>query len=83
MSHAAPPAFLDIAFEFCPEGAVVPEAVNAPVNLRRLEDESPPLAERHDFLHQLVDFGFSHKKKNLCEWQVDVKKGSLEKIIFK
>src|SRR5438876_7381394 len=39
LGHAAPPEILHVALEFGTERAVVPESINAAVNLRRLENE--------------------------------------------
>src|SRR6266699_2299716 len=49
LGHAAPPEILHVALEFCAERAVVPEAIDAAINLRRLKNEPAPLAQRHDF----------------------------------
>jgi hypothetical protein len=49
--HVVPPGVLEVALQGHAERAVVPEAVQAPVDLARLEDESAPLGERHDLVH--------------------------------
>mgnify|MGYP006198004505 CR=1 FL=1 len=49
-----------------PQRAVVPETVDAAINLRRLENETAPLAEADDFFHQDGIFfgsGFAHGVK--------------------
>src|SRR6266571_8384138 len=48
LGHAAPPEILHVALEFGAERAVVPESVDAAVNLRRLKNEPAPFAPRHD-----------------------------------
>ena len=49
--HVTPPAVLEIPLEGDTEGAVVPEAVQAAVDLTRLKDEAAPLRQRHDPVH--------------------------------
>ena len=44
--HVAPPGVFDVAFEFDAEGAVIPEAVEAPVDLAGGIHESPAFAQR-------------------------------------
>ena len=63
LGHAAPPVLFDVTLEFRAEWAVVPKAVDAAVDLRRLENKSPAFAERHDLFHQLVGLRFSHKER--------------------
>ena len=48
----APPVFLEIAFQLCSKGTVVPAAIEAPVDLCGLEDKAASLAETYDLLHQ-------------------------------
>src|SRR5205823_4578628 len=43
--HVLPPDFLDVALQFNPERTVVPESVDAAINLAGLEDESPAAAQ--------------------------------------
>src|SRR5262249_30269655 len=47
-----PPGITQVVLELHAERAVVPEPVDPAVDLRRLEDEAAPLAERHQALHQ-------------------------------
>src|SRR5690606_38636332 len=47
-----PPVFLEVALQLGPERTVVPAAVEAAVDLRRLKDETAPLAQADDFFHQ-------------------------------
>ncbi len=49
--HVVPPRLLDVALELDAERPVVPAAVEAAVDLARREDESAPLAERHELVH--------------------------------
>jgi len=71
--HAVPPEFLHVALEFRAERAVIPKAVDAAVNFRRLKNEAPPLAQRHDFFHLQILFWFGHRNgqfsttKQLCQ----------------
>src|SRR6476661_2221781 len=46
-----PPGFLEVAFEFDAEWAVIPEAVDAAVDFGGLEDEAAAFAEGDDLLH--------------------------------
>ena len=48
---ALPPERLQVVLELDAERAVVPEAVDAAVDLARLEDEAAPRAERHEVVH--------------------------------
>ena len=50
-SHRAPPEILDVALQFGPERAVIPEAVEAAVNLGGLKNQALSFAEGNDFLH--------------------------------
>ena len=47
----APPGVLDVPLQLDAERAVVPEAVDAAVDLARREDEPPALAERDQLVH--------------------------------
>ena len=47
----APPGVLDVPLQLDAERAVVPEAVEAAVDLARREDEPPALAERDQLVH--------------------------------
>ena len=47
-----PPAFFDVALQFDAERAVVPEAVNAAVDFRGLENKAAALAERGQSIHR-------------------------------
>lgn len=47
----APPVFLEVALEFHPHGTVVPATIQTTIYFSCLEDETPPFAEAHDFLH--------------------------------
>ncbi len=46
-----PPGILKVAFEFDAEGPVIPEPIDAAVDLRRLEDEAAPFAKRDEAVH--------------------------------
>ena len=48
LDHRPPPGALDVVLELDPERAVVPDRVDAAVDLARREDEAAPLRERHD-----------------------------------
>ena len=50
LDHDAPPGPLDVVLELDAERAVVPDGVDAAVDLRAGEDEAAPLGERHDRL---------------------------------
>src|SRR5262249_36753872 len=52
-----PPEVPDVPLHLHPEGAVVPGRAEPAVDLARLEDESPPLAEGDERVH--VDHGSS------------------------
>src|SRR5438093_3214639 len=51
LDHGPPPGALDVVLELDAEGAVVPEAADAAVDLAGLEDEAAALAERDEGLH--------------------------------
>ena len=59
--HRAPPGVAQVALQLRAERAVVPEAVDAAVDFRALEDEAAPLAQRHDLFHQRDLFRQAHK----------------------
>ena len=50
--HVRPPRFLEISFEFNPQRAVVPEPLDAAVDLAGLKEESTFFTERDDFVHR-------------------------------
>ena len=58
--HGLPPEFLDVALELGAEGAVIPEAVDAAVNLGGLKNKAAAFAQRHDLFHLHIFFGFGH-----------------------
>ena len=49
--HVLPPGVLDVLLQLDAERAVVPEAVDAAVDLARLEDEAAPAAQGDEFFH--------------------------------
>ena len=49
--HVAPPRLANVPFQFHAQRAVVPEAVQAAVDIARRENEPPPLAESHKIVH--------------------------------
>src|SRR5262249_28329130 len=49
--HVAPPRLLDVALQLDSERAVVPEAVEPPVDFARLKEEPAPLAQRDQLVH--------------------------------
>jgi hypothetical protein len=61
--HVVPPAVLEIPLERHTEGAVIPEAVQAAVDLTRLKNEAAPLGERHDAIHPGLVVGLGHGKR--------------------
>ena len=60
LRHAAPPVIFDVAFEFGAQRAVVPETIDAAVDLGGLKDETAALAQRHDLFHERIFFWRSH-----------------------
>jgi hypothetical protein len=48
---ALPPQILQVVLELYPQGAVIPEAIDAPVDLARLEDEAAAGAQGDQILH--------------------------------
>ena len=48
LDHRPPPGALDVVLELDAERTVVPDGVDAAVDLRRREDEAAPLGERDD-----------------------------------
>ena len=54
---ALPPERLQVVLQLDAERPVVPEAVDAAVDLARLEDEAAPRAERHDVVHAPAPHG--------------------------
>jgi len=59
--HGTPPSVAEVALELGPERAVIPEAIDAPVNLGTLKNEAASLAERNDFFHQRGLFWLTHR----------------------
>ncbi len=55
-----PPGVLDVALQLHAQRAVVPKAVDAAVDLGRRKDETPPLAQRHQLVHQVVGIIHGH-----------------------
>ena len=53
LHHGLPPGVLHVAQQVDPEGPVVVGGAEAAVDLRRLEDEAPPLAQADHLLHQV------------------------------
>src|SRR3954468_4417071 len=51
--HRVPPAVLEILLQLDAERAVIPDGSRAAVDLGGLEDESSPLAERHELLEDV------------------------------
>lgn len=51
INHGAPPGFFDIAFEFDPDGSVIPGAAKSAVDLAALENDAAAFAERNDGIH--------------------------------
>ena len=49
--HVAPPGLADVPFQFHAQRTVVPKALQAAVDLARLEQEPPPLAQGHQLIH--------------------------------
>src|SRR5439155_4037889 len=76
LRHAAPPKFFHVALQFRAERTVIPEPVDASVNLRRLENESASFAQRHDFFHQGSFFRLGHEAGSFLEAPTDVKGGA-------
>ena len=52
LDRLAPPRVFDVALEHGAQRAVVPKAVDAAVDLARLEDEAPALRKRGDLVHR-------------------------------
>jgi hypothetical protein len=59
--HGVPPQFLHVALQLGTERAVIPKAVDAAVDFGGLKNESAAFAQRHDLLHAVVRFRFSHR----------------------
>ena len=51
--HRVPPVVLDVRLELDAERAVVPHRSRPAVDLRRLENEAVPLAQRHELVHHI------------------------------
>ena len=62
LGHGFPPVVFQVPFESNSERAVVPGAVQAPIDFGRGEDKPPAFAESHDFFHSVIRhkaiFGF-------------------------
>jgi hypothetical protein len=54
----APPGVLDVPLQLDPERSVIPEAVEAAVDLARREDDPSALAERNQLVHVHRSFAF-------------------------
>ena len=54
LDHRAPPVVADVVLELHAEGPVVPEAVDAAVDLAGRVDEPPPFAQRDELFHHVV-----------------------------
>ena len=65
VDDAAPPEILEVAFQFDPHRAVVPEAVETAVDFGGLENKAAAFAEADDFFHPLLGF-FGHKKQSVA-----------------
>src|SRR5262249_39432413 len=52
VDHRTPPAILQVLLELDAERTVVPDGAEASVDLGGLEDESAPLCERHELVHE-------------------------------
>jgi len=64
--HRSPPGVTEVALQFSPQRAVVPEAADPAVDLGRLEDDTTSLAEADDLLHTVIGFRwFGHGIKRL------------------
>ena len=64
VDDVAPPSVLEISLEFDAVGAVVPETVDAAVDLGALEDKASSSAEGDDVLHTLGG-GFAHQESGV------------------
>ena len=54
LDEVAPPHALDVVLQLHAERTVVPAGAGAAVDLARLEDEAPPLAQRDDHVHRCL-----------------------------
>jgi len=61
LGHGFPPAGLDVALHLNAERAVVPEAVDAAVDFRSLENKTTPLAQAGKGVHRYVVVVCFHK----------------------
>src|SRR5262249_11747178 len=52
-NHRMPPAVLDVLLELHTERPVIPNRPRAAIDLGGLENESAPLRERHELLHDV------------------------------
>jgi len=64
LRHAFPPVVLQVALQLHAERAVIPRAVEAAIDFRRLEDEAAPFAQGDDVLHLFDCEGICHKGGN-------------------
>ena len=56
VDHSAPPEILDVTLELNPKGTVVPNGASTSVDFGGLEDVAASLAERHELVHQILNF---------------------------
>src|SRR5438445_6145759 len=57
LDHRPPPRSLDVVAQDDAERAVVVDALDAAVDLARLEEEAAPLRQRHELFHQVPGRG--------------------------
>ena len=60
LDHVAPPGVAQVVLELNAERAVVPEPVDAAVDIGRREHEAAALGERHDAFHAFAACGLGH-----------------------
>ncbi len=65
LGHVVPPGILDVALKLDAEGTIVPGTGLTAINLARLIDKSPPLAEADNLVQRttVVNFLFCHRSK--------------------
>ena len=71
--HAVPPEIFYVALEFSAQRAVIPEAIDAAVNLGGLKNEALAFAERHDLFHQFIGLWFGHRMVSFLQGKARVK----------